>query len=122
MMGDGNLTPQFLRIKVILHREKPPNVGGVGGSAWDATPEWETEPKMRASITRRIISPVQKREFPHARARVRKPLTGFSGEREKAGKAYFRPFRIAGAPRILILPTRDSSRNALALSEVSTQT
>ena len=43
------------KVREILHREKPPNVGGVGGSAWDATPDWETEPKMRASITRRIV-------------------------------------------------------------------
>ncbi len=39
----------------MLHREKPPNVGGVRGSAWDATPDWETEPKMRASITRKAL-------------------------------------------------------------------
>ena len=33
------------KVREILHREKPPNVGGVGGSAWHATPDWETEPK-----------------------------------------------------------------------------
>ncbi len=67
-------------------------------------------------FTRDRVKPAQKRVPAHARARVHKCLTAFSG-------IYFcGVFSRARAPSILIFPTRLSSRNAGALSDVSMQT
>ena len=79
---------------------------------------------MHASITRRIVSPVKKRQLAHARARVHNRLTRFQG---KAGETYQEarlrgPRTAGGAPSTFILPTMLSSRKAAPASDVSMQT
>ncbi len=73
--------------------------------------------EVETVFTRDRVKLVQKRVPAHARARVHKYLTVFWGIYFWEGTT-----KSARASRILIFPTRLSSRNAGALSDVSMQT